>query len=989
MCTDISLELHYNIVHVFLHVAVRDLHHVVAEVEVYSEAHAELAKPWLEISRPIMRRAAVCLTGHLRTAILDPIHLFIEPLQQSVIRAFSNSGYEVDLFAVTDAGEDCERTRVVLEPLNLKALQCIPAVEEDPVQRQHEEQWLQHGAKTIWNRAAFLGQLKKVQACDVMMSAMAEGYHLVARSRLDVRWHQFPADVSKLEVPGVIWLALRSTEYANSYMSDLFAIGGYSEMKPYMHVYDELLDRGNWELHKSFENSPDGLDTEELWQVTLLKAGVMARQHPDICFNLLSRKASDPSSEREDNCRRNPPRHPNGFWTDTLWSSAPVDTMSGIFSFDALLTMRLLHFFFAEWARVGRPAKVLDLGCGRGSMIERWLGFHPPSFACIDKLPGLRQILGHDLIDWDLSQKADLRRILSSRQCDLIGGSESIDQYLRRAGYQGMSRAMAFKNLLNCCFTARCVGFSSRPESEDEEVLLVFDPEGLDSSRTLWMSRRNVSEVNKLSWATPADWALLLDVAQDVPQLDSLVANVNHLATEGVIVTSPPRVLAKLQRLLYKSSFVRDSQSEKLLQPYALLRGLRQGQELQVYRRSGKRFHPWSFPTPLACTLELESEIHEGSCVMGITMGCSDDEYIWVSEYCLGWFRRGKSQGACLSDAGPTVQRSGWAYDEVKSRQVVECYLPEIPDPEAADQLDEETMMFCEDSLMQEPLPLYFQEGAWHTAEMLCQHMVLSVRLAFDAVVEINGYSQMLKGSGWPTRIALRAGQCYAWNVAPLWGVVMSFDIWKTSTSEGMAKLQEMRTAEVRKSKPGPPSGLPLAWVIADLQVRAASNNSGSFGILGLYDYVDPASAWGNGSRFWRAAGNVTETGEGGSLVNPGGSFQDVDGLASLLLAVRLAAAKVLSEEVPDLMLRAAHDALAMSNGPFKDYAHQLLLSLGTGEIAEMDGASDIEPPARVVHTDDGPRLRFSNTPVGRYLHHTATFASINTTKRALHLPWT
>lgn len=325
-----------------------------------------------------MRHAAVCLTGHLRTAILDPVHLFIEPLQHSVLRAFSNSGYEVDVFAVTDAGEDCERTRVVLEPLNLKALQCIAAVEEDPVQRQHEEQWLQHGAKTIWNRAAFLGQLKKVQACDLLMSATGERYDLVARSRLDVRWHQFPADVSKLEVPGIIWLALRSTEYANSYMSDLFAIGGHSEMKPYMHVYDELLDRGNWELHKSFEDSPDGLDTEELWQVTLLKAGVLARQHPDICFNLLSRKASDPSSEREDNCRRNPPRHPNGFWTDTEWSGAPVDTMSGIFSYDALLTMRLLHFFYAEWARVGRPAKVLDLGCGRGSMIERWLGFHPP-----------------------------------------------------------------------------------------------------------------------------------------------------------------------------------------------------------------------------------------------------------------------------------------------------------------------------------------------------------------------------------------------------------------------------------------------------------------------------------------------------------------------------------------------------------------------------------------------------------------------------------
>ena len=31
----------------------------------------------------------------------------------------------------------------------------------------------------------------------------------------------------------------------------------------------------------------------------------------------------------------------------------------------------------------------------------------------------------------------------------------------------------------------------------------------------------------------PLPEALLLDVAQDVPQLESLVANVNHLATEG------------------------------------------------------------------------------------------------------------------------------------------------------------------------------------------------------------------------------------------------------------------------------------------------------------------------------------------------------------------------------------------------------------------------------------------------------------------------
>ena len=33
----------------------------------------------------------------------------------------------------------------------------------------------------------------------------------------------------------------------------------------------------------------------------------------------LARKSSDPFAEREDNCRRNPSRHPNGYLTDTKW----------------------------------------------------------------------------------------------------------------------------------------------------------------------------------------------------------------------------------------------------------------------------------------------------------------------------------------------------------------------------------------------------------------------------------------------------------------------------------------------------------------------------------------------------------------------------------------------------------------------------------------------------------------------------------------------
>jgi len=465
-------------------------------------------------------------------------------------------------------------------------------------------------------------------------------YDLVARSRLDVRWYQFPKMTSQLDVPGIIWLATRGAESMGPYLNDLFAIGKYAEMKVYMHAYDELLDRGNWRLHKSFEKTPDGLDTEELWQVTLLKANIIARQHPDICFNLLARNSSGPR-EREDNCRPCPEKHPNGFVTDTRWFSVDHSTLPSMFTFDALLTLRLLHFLFAEWARIGRPSKVLDLGCGRGSMIERWLGHHPPSFLCIDKLPGLPEILGDDFLDMDLSKELHPRTFMFTRKCELLGGTNALNRYLEKADSKQIPRENAFKTLLNCCYSSSCLGFYLSPDSSDDEedpgVQLVFQHMPyLDPNQFLQLKREGFSEDQKLFWATKADWALLLDVAQDVPNLQTLAANVDRLVTEGLIITSPSPVLAKMQRLLSKHSFFRDRQTESLLQPWTLLRGLRENQPLQVYRRGSRLVSPWAFPAPISCTLTLESEIYEGSCVRGITMGCSDAEHIWVSDSCHG-----------------------------------------------------------------------------------------------------------------------------------------------------------------------------------------------------------------------------------------------------------------------------------------------------------------------------------------------------------------
>ena len=63
--------------------------------------------------------------------------------------------------------QDCERTRVVLEPLNLKALQCIAAVEEDPVQRQLAPTSpaivLYQNGKSHWNMGRKLRFLLKVE----------------------------------------------------------------------------------------------------------------------------------------------------------------------------------------------------------------------------------------------------------------------------------------------------------------------------------------------------------------------------------------------------------------------------------------------------------------------------------------------------------------------------------------------------------------------------------------------------------------------------------------------------------------------------------------------------------------------------------------------------------------------------------------------------------------------------------------------------------
>ncbi|CAJ1451997.1 unnamed protein product, partial [Effrenium voratum] len=358
-------------------------------------------------------------------------------------------------------------------------------------------------------------------------------------------------------------------------------------------------------------------------------------------------------------------------------------------------------------------------------------------------------------------------------------------------------------------------------------------------------------------------------------------------------------------------------------------------------------FSPWSFPVPALCSLTIVSAIFPERCYFGTTYGCSNEAHIWVTDGCNAWFRRGGSQGACISDAGQAVKRSEWSYDKVMSRQFVECFLPEVPEPTGR-----QVMEICaadQDSLDLELV----EDDHWRSPRIpVGQHQaMLSVRLPFDAVLEVSTYSAQLRNSGWASAVLQLDGECRAWNVVPFLGFHISFD----ASTRGRERLL------LAKSRmPQFASFMPMAWSGADLRVRSSMVHKE--GILGMYDVMDPGSHWGNGSRIWQEAGRLQP---GRSLET---ALRRADGLAALILALRLAVAWMLQEKVPAALLAAVYSAVQLADGPLRDDAVQLLEDT-------MKEPGDTAGPVQVLH-GAFPRLVFSNTFLGRYLHHAATFAS-------------
>ncbi|CAE7867049.1 unnamed protein product [Symbiodinium necroappetens] len=960
-----------------------------------------LALPW---HAPARRSVAICLTGHLRSGAGQPENV-VRPLQRTVLRPLAGAGYDIDIFAVTDAGEECSRTESTLAELDLAALRCVDLEEHDEKKRTAESDWLEFGPRTDWPRGSFLGQMKKVQICDELFAATGKDYSLVSRSRMDVFWHSFPADPVQLELPGVIWLPWRSGEVHAQYIVDSFAIGSYSAMKPYLRVYDEMLDPGNWPLHRSFENSSDGLDTEELWEVTLLKGGILARQHLDICFNLLARKSTDPLLEREDNCRRSVPSHPNGYLLDTKWSAFPYLTLSGFFKFDPLLSARLVHLWFAEFVRIGRPMKVMDLGCGRGLMIERWLQYHPTSIVGVDKMPGLRPVLGNDILELDLTQPMNPRSFTSTRACTFRDGDRDLARLVEAAQAEGLGMHEVFLRVLNCCFQTQCAGLcislGLAPVSFEQASELRTDD-------VISLARRNSTDQSRLAWGGRADWAVLLDVASHIPAQghQQLAANLDAVASEGVVISEPEHLARELDVLLASKGFFRDRHVEDLLLPWAALRGVHEVFSIRVFRRAkmhSRRQTGFLFAKPTDCSLALRFAAQASRCRLGLTFGCSNSEYIWVADGCSGWFARGGRQAGCLSNVENRTG-SNWSYGAVKAWQFVECYLPEAPPaaPEPTTLSDEaeglgielmetrflELCEFDEDFTNHHQVKVPLQRlgpGHWESEDIFIgQYPMLQVRLPFDAVVDVSDMQKPTwRARGWHGPVWQQAGRCVAWNLLPFLFYIIRFEIWDASSAEGLARLRSGNSNRTMRASGAPAptqtDDFALAWEVTDGLVRAIDVRKG--GILEVYDHLDPASQWGAGhGGIWRSAGLASKLFRG----RADAELKLVDDFAYLLLVVRMSTAYLLGEHVPQSMVDAARVCMTRyQQGPTKPWgflAVKLLarVMLGDEDRGDRSDEEDTGEDALVTVTDASHqfKLQFSNTPLGRYLHHAASFAS-------------
>eukprot|EP00928_Gymnodinium_smaydae_P020910 TRINITY_DN18096_c0_g1_i1.p1 TRINITY_DN18096_c0_g1~~TRINITY_DN18096_c0_g1_i1.p1 ORF type:complete len:477 (+),score=72.81 TRINITY_DN18096_c0_g1_i1:72-1433(+) len=326
--------------------------------------------------------AAVCVTGLLR-GVCSPHHVWF--LVNRILTAFPPGA---DLFVVVPAGPDCARASELFP--NATELLCV----RDRPFSAPEQHWISSGPPLCWNRERYLLQLRLIRRCGALIEdriAAGARYRWILRARADVLWERFPwADAPKLaaeeawsDAIQLSWTPMLQWQAA----ADNFALGRPDQMLKYLAQYDFVLDPLHWPEY----NVPGDRVWNRIWAhdcnypELILERYLFSQRLPfrysrHFCFSRM-RVCGVPE---EASCG---PREPaaldaSGAVRDDLArfrhrvlagkEVLAEQTFPAHYDHDGVLAAKLVEFFHREQRRLGRPPKIVDLGCGRGTLVQEF-----------------------------------------------------------------------------------------------------------------------------------------------------------------------------------------------------------------------------------------------------------------------------------------------------------------------------------------------------------------------------------------------------------------------------------------------------------------------------------------------------------------------------------------------------------------------------------------------------------------------------------------
>lgn len=661
--------------------------------------------------------AAVCVTGQLR-GVCKPHHVWF--LVNRLLAAFAP---RADLFVVVPAGDSCQRAAALFP--NASELSCV----RDSPLSVAERRWVEEGPKMCWGREKYLMQLRLVHRCgELVRQHMRQGasYRWVVRSRADVLWSRFPADEKTLldsssDALQLAWWPLLQWQA----MADNFAIGRLEHMLHYFDQYDYVLNPRSWPDY----DRPDGDVVgkrgvfghacnypELILERYLFSKRVPVRYSRSFCFTRM-RECGAPIENHCGARQAQQGRNDLAPYLNYVLNGQELlaeQTFPAHFEHDAIFTGKLIEFFHREQSRLARPPKVVDLGAGRGTLMQEFRAWNvvavgvdtnPILTGVIPELASVKDpALNLSFTVRSMHPRCDFEAVFYkvSPGMDFESADHTGRQKARSPVDQSVDNPMGWIYWLNflmgrCCQLLSCAGFSTDgrlkygvlPQSE-----WVFAPHAWMYVKKDYIPLHGDAAIEVPNAAGPGtlvpvdassakpgetmDWIVSLDVAQTLPpaRWPGYFASVANLAGQGAILSwgrdasevTRNQVTAELLQLGLK----RDRELEAELRLFA-------GVGCCGHRSHGLlAFRRLNAPGPQQCEMDWPDFPAQGPgfvhCKEGVTNGCLDARRVWVRRKCGGMFQMGSKFGskAIFCD---TITQEPWEYEE--------CLLVDTPQEEA------------------------------------------------------------------------------------------------------------------------------------------------------------------------------------------------------------------------------------------------------------------------------------------------------------------